>query len=235
MDYRFLIAITPIAILWTYYTLKLTAMGNLPYVIGGIALIVLAIVLDRLGYVGFTSQILALLLVSIILAVTGYAVLAEIVFLTLPLAYIVYCITGKIKLEYLIPTSPIAYTYTLIISYLVDVGYGLKAPSLIIPLIARTIELVSRGSIPEIVFYEPLPGIIPLYFASIILLFILYDYKVASPTYISGLGRILLVSIPLTILITYIHVTYRLVHVTITCIISITALSAFILYRVMKT
>ncbi len=235
MNYRLLIAITPTAILWAYYTLKLTAMGNLPYIIGGVALIMLAIILDRLDYVGFTSQILFLLLVSIILAITGYVVLVEVVFLALPLAFILYCTTRKIKLEYLLLVSPIIYVYTLIISYLVDMGYGLRAPLLIIPLMARVVGLVSQGYIPGIVSYEPLPGIIPLYFTSIILLLILYDYKVPPSVYISGLGRVLLASIPLTILIAYVHITYRLVHVTITCLILIIALSALILYKIVKT
>ncbi len=234
MNYKALLINAPAITLCIYYTLRTALTGSLPYIIGGVALVLAMIVLDRLEYMGITSQVIAITLLSIILAITGYLVLLEVILLVLPFVYIAYCILREIRLEYLVLASPIAYVYALTVSYLVDLGYGLEAPLLVIPLIAKTIGYIMQGKIPLIVSYEPIPGIIPLYFTSILILLLIHEYKVPLSTYTISLRKLLFTAVPLVVLVAVVHVAYRLIHATITCLVLVSSISTIILYRIVK-
>ncbi len=234
MNYKALLINAPVITLCIYYMLRTALKGNLPYIIGGVTLVLAMIILDRLEYIGITSQVVAITLLSIILAVTGYLIILEVLLLVLPFVYIAYCILKEIRLEYLVLASPIAYVYALVVSYLVDLGYGPEAPLLVIPLITRTLGYIMQGKIPLIVSYEPIPGIIPLYFTSILILLLIHEYKVPLPTYTISLRKLLFTVIPLAILVAVVHVAYRLIHVTITCLILVSSISTIMLYRIVK-
>ena len=172
-----IITVSPVLILWLYSILEVSSeIYGLYHVITGIFIIVLAWYLRKHNYVDYPVFFLFAFLFFGLIAQLGVGFWIESLFLILPGFHVIVALDTK-KFHHLIALLTLTYIYTILQAYLVDIGLSYKAGLAVIPAFFSSIRVVLYGGIPEIMFYEPMPGLIVVYALATISLILLMIHE----------------------------------------------------------
>lgn len=164
----------PVVLLWFYILLLVsTTVDGLIRIITGLMILTLIWLLRKYEDIDYTISLIMAFLIAGIAAQLGVGLLIESLTLSLPLLFIflLFQYRNNIVILLLIPTA--IYLYTLLTSYAASIGLSYKAALASFAIIADIGRVVITGKVPVTTFYEPIPGLIVLYAASIIALILL--------------------------------------------------------------